>query len=78
MLAEQLDMAAAIYSEYKKKGIPEEIFIRTMAFCTRFTEEHHRLYGEYAYTWGWWFVRQLAMQEFRIGELEFEFVTEEL
>lgn len=73
MLAELLLVACDTYKRYQERGIKDEIFVRTMAFCTRFINRHKELYGGYAFEWGWWFPRQLAMREFRIGELEFEF-----
>jgi hypothetical protein len=65
------------YETYKDLGIDEKIFIATMKFCTRFICEHKRTYGNYAFTWAWWYPRQLTLSEFRIGELEFEFVKGE-
>ncbi|MBO5525510.1 MAG: DUF5596 domain-containing protein [Clostridia bacterium] len=72
-LAECILLAAKRYDAYREKGISDEIYFATMAFCTRFTVEHRKIYGKYAFRWTWWFVRQLAMKEFRVGELEFEF-----
>ena len=43
-------------------------------FCTRFVLDHHRSFGTYAFSWGWWLPRQLSLQEFRFGELEYELV----
>ena len=74
ILAEMLLAACHTYKAYQRMGIEDDVFIETMKFCTRFTEEHKKKYGEYAFEWSWWFVRQLAMQEFRLGELEYEFV----
>ena len=74
ILAEMLSAACHTYEAYQRMGIEDDVFIETMKFCTRFTEEHKKKYGEYAFEWAWWFVRQLAMQEFRLGELEYEFV----
>jgi hypothetical protein len=74
ILAELLEYACRTYQAYREKGIPEAVFVQTMKFCTRFINEHKRLYGEYAFVWAWWFPRQLRMQEFRVGEFEFEFV----
>lgn len=74
VLAELLEVCRDTYDSYRKKGIPEEIFIRTMGFVPRFLEAYKREQGHYAFIWAWWFPRQLAMLEFRIGELEFEFV----
>ncbi len=77
ILSELLDYARQTYHKYKKKGIDDDIFVHTMQFCTRFLNEHKRIYGYYAFTWAWWFPRQLSLQEFRIGELEYEFVDAE-
>lgn len=74
ILAEMLSVACHTYESYQRMGIEDDIFIATMRFCTRFIEEHKKTYGDYAFEWAWWFVRQLAMQEFRIRELEYEFV----
>lgn len=74
ILAEMLAIACKAYDKYIELGIDDSVFIRTMEFCTRFINNHKKVHGHYAFTWAWWFVRQLAMQEFRIGELEFEFV----
>lgn len=76
ILSELLSCACGTYEEYQKMGIADTVFIETIKFCTRFIIEHKRIYGNYAYTWAWWFPRQLALQEFRIEELEFEFVDE--
>ncbi len=65
------------YEKYRELGIDEDIFAATMKFCTRFIHEHKSAYGDYAFVWAWWFPRQLSLQEFRIGELEFEFVEGE-
>ena len=45
-----------------------------MKFCTRFIKDYNRVHGEYKFVWGWWFPRQLSLQEFRVGCLEYEFV----
>lgn len=42
-------------------GIGDDIFTATMRFCTRFMEEHKKIYGDYAFEWAWWFPRQLAL-----------------
>ena len=74
ILAELLEYACRTYEEYNKLGISDSVFVSTMKFCTRFINEHKKIYGYYAFTWAWWFPRQLSMKEFRIGELEYEFV----
>lgn len=74
ILAEMLRIACRTGENYRQMGIGDNIFTATMRFCTRFMEEHKKAYGDYAFEWAWWFPRQLAMQEFRVGELEYEFV----
>lgn len=74
ILWEMLNMACESYKEYEKKKIPTKIFIDTMKFCTRFLNEHYHVYGQYKFVWAWWFPRQLTLQEFRIGDLEYEFI----
>lgn len=72
MLTCQLYAACHTFDRYKNMGISEEIFRDTMKFFTRFVIAYHKTYDEYRYVWGWWAVRQISMQEFRIGELEYE------
>ncbi len=74
ILWEMLNLACDSFAEYEKRKIPTNIFIDTMKFCTRFLEEHYRVYGQYKFVWAWWFPRQLALEEFRVGCLEYEFV----
>lgn len=74
VLWEQLNIACGVYDRYIEKGISEDIFIETMKFCIRFLNEHYHTYGEYKYIMAWWFPRELSMQEFRIGNLEFEII----
>lgn len=62
------------YGEYEKRGIGKDIFAATMKFCTRFLKEHHATWGTYKYVWAWWFPRQMAVLEFRLGALEYEFI----
>lgn len=65
------------YSNYKNMGIPDKIFWDTMGFIPRFTTSHKHAYGVSAFRLAWWFPRQISMQLFRIGEYEYEFVTED-
>lgn len=62
------------YGEYEKRGISEEIFIATMKFCTRFLYEYYATWETYKYVQAWWFPRQMAVLEFRLGALEYEFI----
>lgn len=65
------------YGEYRKRGISDEIFAATMKFCTRFLRERYHTYGDYNFVWAWWFPRQISLNEYRIGALEYEFVDGE-
>lgn len=76
ILWEELEIAREAFEEYRKKGIPADIFRNTMKFCTRFLLDYHKTYGCYRFVWGWWFPRQLSLREFRIGALEYEFTGE--
>lgn len=77
ILWEQLNIVSSYtYNKYVNLSIPEEIFVDTMKFCTRFINEHYIQCGTYRYIWAWWFPRQMSVMEFRIGALEYEFVDE--
>lgn len=65
------------YKEYMKREISEDIFVATMKFCTRFLNEHYQTFNTYKFVWAWWFPRQISLNEFRIGPLEYEFVNGE-
>ena len=60
------------YENYIKLGIDERIYIDTLKCFTRFINEHYISYGSYKFDRHWWTSRQVAMQLFRIGELEYE------
>lgn len=74
MLTICLHCLSKTYSMYKQKEIDDKIFFDTMAFLPRFINEHKKIHGLYAFTWAWWFVRQISMFEFRIDDFEFEFM----
>lgn len=65
------------YEEYKKRNISMDIFTATMKFCTRFLNEHYRTYQTYKFVWAWWLPREISLNEYRIGALEYEFVDAE-
>ena len=44
ILAEMLNMACNTYEIYRKQGIGQNVFIRTMEFCTRFINRHMRIF----------------------------------
>lgn len=60
------------YKRYQEKGIGENIFYDTFGCFSRFVKEHKVSYGSYGFDRWWWTPRQLSMEEFRLGELEFE------
>lgn len=64
------------YDSYMKKGISEKIFLDTAGFIPRFLNEHKRAHGISAFTWAHWIPRQIAMEEFRIGDYEYELICE--
>lgn len=77
MLTCQLYAACNTYEKYKDLGILDEVYVETMKFFSRFLYSHNEIYGEYKYVWGWWAVRQISMQEFRISDLEYEMTIQE-
>ncbi|RCW63945.1 acyltransferase domain-containing protein [Saliterribacillus persicus] len=73
----QLHAVCHTYEKYRDMGISDEVFIQTMKFFSRFLYTYKKTHGEYKYVWAWWAVRQISMQEFRIGELEYEMMTKD-
>jgi len=65
------------YGEYAKRNISNNIFVDTMKFCTRFLHEHYQTFHTYKFVWAWWFPRQISLNEYRIGALEYEFIDVE-
>lgn len=74
MLTCLLRVACQAHQVYVDKGMPELVFVDTMKFFSRFVNFHEQVYGFQAFTWGWWVPRQLSLNEFRIGSLEYETV----
>lgn len=72
-----LQMTAKTWQQYMDKGISRVIFADTMKFLARFLCDYHRRTGLWQFAQGWWFWRELAMVEFRVGCLEYELVEEE-
>ena len=74
-LWEQLNFVSSYtYEEYGKRGISLQVFADTFGFVTRFITGTKDAAGKYKYDWAWWLQRQITLQEFRIGSLEYEFV----
>lgn len=78
MLTAMMQAAKLSFEKYQEKGISKEIFIDTMKCFPRFIEEHKQSYGDYGFDRDWWVGRQLSLQLFRIGELEYEIVQGEI
>lgn len=74
VLWEELNLICESYDKYVEKNIPYNVFVDTMKFCTRFLGEHKRAYDTYKFVWAWWYPRQISLNEFRIGALEYELV----
>lgn len=72
ILACMLYCAAECYTKYEQLGISDKIFADTMKCFTRFISEHYESYGYYAFDRDWWTTRQISLQLFRIGQLEYE------
>lgn len=67
-------LMAALHTKelYEEKGIDTKIYIETMIMFTRFVNEYKNSYGIYGFDRGFWVYRILAINLFRIGELEYE------
>ena len=74
LLWEELRIARLQWPAWLQKGLPESVWQDTMRFATRYLNDGLKAYGHYCFTAGWWFPRQLAMELFRLGSLEFELV----
>ena len=70
-VAQSLEALLAL-REYGERGIGRGIFTATMEFLARFSEVVYVRRGCVEWMWGWWFPRQLALREFRLGALEYE------
>jgi hypothetical protein len=77
MLWVLLEMARETWAGYQTRGVSREIFAETMKFVPRFLRSQLQQTGRLIFRWGWWFWRELAMVEYRVGCLEYELVTNE-
>lgn len=77
VLACNLHAAVHVYDRYVELGIPENIYVDTMACFTRFLQETHRDTGKWQFDRAFWTYRQLRMTLFRVGELEYEILPQE-
>ena len=74
-LCSMLRCAMKAKETYDRLGIPEEIYVDSMAAFSRFVREHMESYGCYGFNRGFWTTRQVSGKLFRIGQLEYEFTT---
>ena len=72
-----LKAAAISLEKYREQEIEDRVFNDTMKCFTRFVEEHKASYGVYGFDRDFWTGRQLSLQLFRLGELEYEKVEED-
>lgn len=77
MLFCMLKASVISWEKCQEQGIEALIFDETMKCFTRFVEEHKVSYGIYGFDRDFWTGRQLSLQLFRLGELEYEMVEEE-
>jgi len=77
LLWEELRIARLRWPLWLRAGLPESVFRDTMAFATRYLNDGLKANGRYGFNAGWWFPRQLAMELFRLGSLEFELMPHE-
>ena len=75
MLYCQLLCACHTLEKYREIGIPDKVFVDTMKCFSRFIGECLEKTGDLAFDRGWWAWRQLSLSLFRIGALEYEFLT---
>lgn len=75
ILACMLRCARETYGRCRAQGIPEQVFTDTFRCFPRFIGEHIASYGAPAFDRDWWTARQVSMELFRLGELEYETVT---
>jgi len=69
-------LIAALKSKemYYERGIDESFYIDSMKIFSRFTNEYKKAYGQLGYNRGNWPYRQIGLNIFRPGCLEFEII----
>ena len=77
MLYIHLKAACLSFEKYAQKGISTEVFKETMKCFSRFINEHYKSYGRTGFDRAFWTYRQLSLQLFRIGQLEYELISPE-
>lgn len=61
-------------NRYRVNGIPDNVFVNTQRFFSRFIERYRSVHGKPRFDQEFWATRQISMRIFRICELEFELV----
>lgn len=72
-----LECARRAFERYQQRSIPNAIYADTMKCFPRFLAECEKEQGRMYFNRGWWAYRQTSMQLFRIGALEYEFLSHE-
>lgn len=62
---------------FDRLGISEKIYVDTMGAFSRFVREHMESYGRYGFDRGFWTTRQVSGTLLRIGQLEYELVSQD-
>ena len=75
MLTCMLEASRKTFEDYIDLGIGENIFAYTFKMFSRFVGEHKESFGEYGFDRDFWTCRIIAMEDFRIGEMEYEMET---
>jgi len=70
-------LAAALHTRelYKEKCISDVIFVDSLKCLTRFIGEYRVIHDCFGFDRSWWAYRQLSLNLFRLGTLEFEMRT---
>ena len=67
-----LRLAADTYTEYQKRGYPDEVFDQTFYDITIWCRECYRKHGVYGLDELWWLGQSVKLKLFRLGRLQFE------
>ncbi|MBE6655467.1 MAG: hypothetical protein E7609_01180 [Ruminococcaceae bacterium] len=72
-LALELKTALLTYENYRKMGIPDDVFIHTMKVFKRYTRMYKEKHGVWGFDRAYLVPRHLSMRLFRLGTLEYEY-----
>jgi hypothetical protein len=74
-LAVYLAAARYTHERYAEKGISDVVYYDTIKAFSRFVKEHTESNGHYGFDRHFWIYRQLSLNLFRLGELEYEMMS---